>query len=105
MLPLWANIEDKDFSLWSIATDDFKDATLVVKASISLAMSAVVGSTMVDVTEVAADGDERGGLGGGTEVEGCCSGGADEYEECLEYDTRLSRALGPSVAGPRLQSS
>lgn len=104
MLPLWANIEDEDFSLWSIATVDYKEATLVVKASINLARSAVVGSSMVDVTEAAADGDEKGGLGGGTEVEGFCGGDAEEDEECLESDTRLSRALGPSVARPRLRS-
>ena len=65
----------------------------------------MVGSAMADVTEAEADGGERGGLGGGVEVEGCCGNGAEEDEERLEADTRLSRASRPRVAGPWLRSS
>ena len=54
----------------------------------------MVGSAMAEVIEAAADGGERCGLGGGAEVEGCCGGGAEEDEERLEPDTRLSKASG-----------
>ena len=65
----------------------------------------MVGSAMADVTEAAADGGERGGLDGGVEVGGCCGNGAEEDEERLEADTRLSRASRPRVAGPWLRNS
>jgi len=92
-------------SFWSSTTDACRDVTVVVKVSIILARSAMVGSAMADVTEAAADGGERGGLDGGVEVGGCCGNGAEEDEERLEADTRLSRTSAPKTGGPRLWSS
>ena len=48
-----------------------------------------------------------GGGGGGTGVGWGCSGGEDDRhgEECLDRDTRLSRASKDRVGGPRLRSS
>jgi hypothetical protein len=78
----------------------------LAKASIILARSAVVGADMAEGTEVAsASGGDVGGQGKGTATAvgwgGCrlrgaatvvgCGGGAEEDEEHLEPDTRLSR--------------
>jgi hypothetical protein len=68
----------------------------VVKVSISFARSAVDGADMVEGLDAAADGGERAEWVGGT---------TDGDEERLVTDTRLSRAPGPRVAGPRLRSS
>jgi hypothetical protein len=78
------------------AMDICRDATVVVRVSISFARSAVVGSDMAEGIDATADGGERAEWVGGT---------ADGDEECLVAKTRLSRALGPRVAGPRLRSS
>ena len=98
--PSWlisAADEEADFSFWRAATDDCRDVTVAVRASIILAKSAVVGSDMAEETEAAADGGDGGGRGGGCSVE--------EAEERLEPDTKLSRASVPKTAGPRLRSS
>jgi hypothetical protein len=68
----------------------------MVRVSISLARSAVVGSDMDEGIDAMANGGERAGWVGGT---------ADGDEECLVADTKLSRASGLRVAGPRLRSS
>jgi hypothetical protein len=68
----------------------------MVKVSISFTRSAVDGAVMAEGLDAAADGGERAEWVGNT-VEG--------DEERLVADTRLSRAPGPRVAGPRLRSS
>jgi hypothetical protein len=88
--------EEADFSFWRSATDIYRDATIVVRVSISFARSAVVGSDMAEGIDATVDGGERAEWVGGT---------ADGDEEHLVTDTRLSRASGPRVAGPRLRSS
>jgi hypothetical protein len=97
--------EEAGFSFWSSTTDVCRDATVVVRVSIILARSAVVGSDMAEVIDAADDGGERGGLGGSAAVVRCCGGGADEDEERRVVDTRLSRTSGPRVDGPWLRSS
>jgi hypothetical protein len=76
--------------------DICRDATVVVKVSISFVGSAVDGADMVEGLDAVANGGERAEWVGGT---------ADGDEECLVTDTRLSRLPGPWVADPRLQSS
>jgi hypothetical protein len=76
--------------------DVCRDTTVVVRVSISFARSAVVSSDMAAGIDAVANGGERAGRVGGTE---------DGDEELLVADTRLSRASGPRVAGPRLRSS
>ena len=88
--------EEADFSFWSSATDICRDATVVVRVSISFTRSAMVGSDMAEGIDAAADGGERAEWVGGT---------TDGDEERLVADTRMSRAPGPRVAGPRLRSS
>jgi hypothetical protein len=82
----------------------WRDVTVVVKFSIILARSAVVRSAMAEVTNTAADGGVFGGLGGGVEIAGWCDAAEDD-EERLEADTRLSRTSGLRVDGPWLRSS
>jgi hypothetical protein len=93
---------------------------VLASASIILARSVVVGADMAEGAEVmSAGGGDVGGRGkgaaaavswgscrfrGAAAVVGC-GGGAEEYEEHLEFDTRLSRAEYPRTAGPRLRSS
>ncbi|WVZ82317.1 hypothetical protein U9M48_029590 [Paspalum notatum var. saurae] len=61
---------------------------------------------MAEVTEAAADGGDGGGLGEDAEVVVLGRGdGAEEDEERLERDTRLSRASNPRITGPRLRST
>ena len=71
---------------------------------IMAASSAMVGSAM-EVTEgdevATAACDRDGGVGLG----GAMGGAAVEDDERLDRDTRLSRALIPKTAGPRLRSS
>jgi hypothetical protein len=88
--------EEADFSFWSSATDICRNATVVVRVSISFVRLAVVGSDMAEGIDATTDGGERVEWVGGT---------ADGDEERLVADTRLSRASGPRVAGPRLRSS
>ena len=75
----------------------------VVKAWIILARSAVDGSAMGEDMEAVEDEGEVGT--DGVVAARWASGGAAEEEECLEADTRLSRALAPKVGGPWLLSS
>jgi hypothetical protein len=75
--------------------DVCRDATVVVRVSISFTRSAVVGSDMAEGIDAAANGGERAVRGGGA---------VDEDELRLVADTRLSRASGPRVADPWLRS-
>ena len=86
-------------------TDDCRDITVAVKASIILARSAVVGSAMPEVTEAAADCGDVGELGADTGGKAAGGWSVDEEEDRLEPDTKLSRASVPKTAGPRLRSS
>jgi hypothetical protein len=97
--------EEEDFSFCSAATVVYRFVTVVVRDSIILARSAVVGSDMAEVTEAAANGGDGGGLGKDAEAMVGCGGGAEDDKERLEPDTRLSRASNPRIAGPRLRSS
>lgn len=76
----------------------------VVRASTEVLRS--LGSPMPGGQDAPEDESEDGGAaaGGGEDVAG---GGetARRGEDRLERDTRLSRASGPRVAGPRLRSS
>jgi len=58
------------------------------------ASSAVVGSAI---------SEEMDGAGGAAAVDGLAEEEAEE--ECLDVDTRLSRALVHKTGGPRLRSS
>ena len=101
--PSWlpsAPDEEVDLSFCSAVTDVCRDATVAVKASIILAKSAVVGSAMAEVTEATADGGDGGGLGADAGVEAGCGWSADEEEDRLEPDTKLSRTSVPKTAGP-----
>jgi hypothetical protein len=60
--------EEADFSFWSSATDVCRDGTVMVRVSIIFARSAVVGADMAEGIDTAANGGERGGLGGGAAV-------------------------------------
>jgi hypothetical protein len=94
-----------------------EDVRSAVRKAMALALASTVAynvlrvlmriSTMV-LRSLAAHGatdvnEDVGGVGGG----GVAAGGevAREGEDRLERDTRLSRALNPWVAGPRLCSS
>ena len=108
VLPVVAPVsadEEANFPFCSATTDVCRDDTVAVKASISLAKLAVVRSVMAEVTEAVADGGDAGGLGADAGVEVGCGGSAEEEEERLEPDTKLSRSSVPKTAGPRLRSS
>jgi hypothetical protein len=68
-------------------------STVLARLAPMVARSAAMGSAMVDVTDGVGDG--LVGL----------SGGVVEDEECLVFDTRLSRPPGDRVAGPWLRNS
>jgi hypothetical protein len=77
-------------------------AVMSVVSVFSFAMrSARVGSPMVEAEVVG--GGERLLVGGA--MEGEDAAGCDEEEDRETLDTRLSRALVPKDAGPRLRSS
>jgi hypothetical protein len=61
---------------------------------------------MAAVTDAVEDGGEQDGLGGGASAEVAAAGEVDrDGEDRRDRDTRLSRALNPRLAGPRLRSS
>jgi hypothetical protein len=119
MPPLVVDEED-DFSFCNVTMVICRFVTVLDRSSIILATSAVVGADMAEGTEVASTGGgDVGGRGTGAAVavrwRGCrfrgtavvvgCVDGAEEDEERLEPNTRLSRAEYPRTAGPRLRSS
>jgi len=87
---------------WSLLLKGDNLPLQAVRVRMSLAKSVVVGSAMGDDMEAVEDEGEVGT--DGVAAAGWAGGGAAE-EERLEADTRLSRALVPKTAGPRLQSS
>ena len=107
---------DDEFSLsfFSVATSACREVIVLERPAISLARSALDGSTMR--VGGAAAGDEVGAAAGGgvagadgagiaARAGAAVGGSAEREEEDRDRDTRLSRASGPRVAGPRLRSS
>jgi hypothetical protein len=86
----------------TVVCRSFKD---VAKDSIILARSAVDGPDMAGFTDATSGSGGVGRLSNGAAALVVGGGGAEDEEERLESDTRLSRALIPRIAGPRLRSS
>lgn len=64
-----------------------------------------LGSAMFGADDAHDEEGELGSAAGGEGGAAAADGEVDRPEDRLDLDTRLSRALNPWVAGPRLRSS